>query len=99
MGHRRLYLVLVLLTVGSLGSIALQAADGEPIQTAFAQPLQRDGAGFVAARSRIGAPPHECQDPWEALNPFATCLIDPTHPLRDALANALTTSLQTSRWA
>ncbi len=93
MWHRRLCFVIVLLMVGSLGSIVLHAAGGEPFQTAFAQPMHRDGANIVAARSRLGEPPHECQDPWEALNPFANCLIDPTHPLRDALAHALTTSL------
>ena len=41
----------------------------------------------------LGAPPHECQDPWEVLNPLANCYVDPTHPIRDAVGTAITSAL------
>ncbi len=85
---RRLSVLIVAL--GTLGFLALGSPGTNGVQAA---PLAAPLAGSAHQARLSDVPLHECQDVWEAINPFAHCMIDPTHPVRDALGDALKQSL------
>ena len=80
-------LVVALSTLGStaLGTLGMTGVQAAPVPARLEQ---------IARQVRLRDDPlHECRDVWEALNPFAHCTIDPTHPLRDAVGDSLKQSL------